>query len=404
LRTASTALCLGIVSLVLFLWNVNHPARLYYDEALYVSAAKALLAGQPDPTPEVPPLGKLLIATGVRTVGDNPWGWRVMSALFGALTVSGVFLWARFLLRDFALAVTAALLTLLNNFVFVMARVAMMDIFLVGFLVWGLVAFTAALEFEQIEAWARRFLLLASGIVLGLACASKWNGVDTLGVVGLAGFSLYWLGQRSADSRIVRYRANLEEIGFPALFGALVVVPVVAYSLTYWLLSLSRHQSFGFHELVSQNLYIWRAHRAVPGNPAIASKWYSWMVQVSPQRALSYLVGNWFVMWGGLLAIIFCARRFGRSFAHTLLVLLYVANVLQWAFTPQKNLYYYYYFAASTFMGVAIALALQDLPQRVWGIRLSIVCVAVAACVFLFCFPHMAHLEAPFDCALGCWP
>jgi dolichyl-phosphate-mannose-protein mannosyltransferase len=404
LRTAFTALCLGIVSLVLFCWNVNHPAGFYYDEALYVSAAKAFLSGQPDPTPEVPPLGKLLIAGGVEALGDNPWGWRAMSVLFGAMIVSGVFLWTYLLLHDFLLAITAALLTLLNNFVFVMARVAMMDIFLVGFLVWGLVAFTAALELGQIEAWRRRSLLLASGVALGFACASKWNGGDTIAVVGLVGFFLFWFGKRSGDSRLVGYQANLEEIGFHALFSALFVVPVVAYGLTYWLLSLGGHQSFGLHELVAKNVHIWRAHREVPGNPAIGSKWYSWMLQVSPQRALSYLVGNWFVMWCGLLAVLFCARRLGRSFAHSFLVLLYAANVLQWAFTPQKNLYYYYYFAPSTFLGVAIALALQELPQRFWGIRLSILCVAAAACVFLFCFPHMAHLEAPFDCALGCWP
>jgi dolichyl-phosphate-mannose--protein O-mannosyl transferase len=404
LRTASTALCLGIVSLVLFFWNVNHPASLYYDEALYVSAAKAFLSGQPDPTPEVPPLGKLLIAGGVKAFGDNPWGWRAMSALFGAMVVSGIFLWTYLLLRDFVLAITAALLTLLNNFVFVMARVAMMDIFLVGFLVWGLVAFTAAIELERIGVWTRRSLLLASGVALGLACASKWNGVDTLAVVSLVGFSLYLFGKRSAEPRLEGYQANLEKIAFPALLATLVATPVVAYSLTYWLLSFGGNQSFDLHELVAKNVYIWRAHRAVPGNPAIASKWYSWMLQVSPQRALSYLVGNWFVMWGGLLAVIFCARRLGRSFSHTLLVLLYAANLLQWAFTPQKNLYYYYYFAPSTFLGVAIALALQDLPRKVWGIRLSILCVAAAAGVFLFCFPHMAHMEAPFDCALGCWP
>jgi dolichyl-phosphate-mannose--protein O-mannosyl transferase len=398
------ALALGLASLVLFLWNVNNPPAPYYDEPLYISAANAFLASAADPTPEVPPLGKLIVASGIATFGDNPWGWRAMSVLFGAFTVVGIFLWTDFLLHDFALALTAALLTLFNNFLYVMSRIAMMDIFLVAFLIWGLVAFAAALDAENASVRKRRILLVLAGVAFGLACACKWNGVDTLAVVILLGLSLFWFGDRSTNTQIRRYQANLREIGPPFFVGALLIVPAVSYSLTYWPLSRSLHRPFEIHDLISMNAFIWRFHRATAGNPAIACSWYSWLLQVSPQRALSYLVGNWAVMWGGLLAIAFCARRFGRSFPQTFLVLLYATNLLQWAFTPQKSLYYYYYFAASTFMGVAIAAALKDLPQRVLKVRLSLLCVIVAALIFLFCFPHMAHLESPYDCALSCWP
>ena len=404
LKTASTALALGFISLALFLWKVNNPPALYYDESQYVDAARAFLADAPNPNPEAPPLGKLLVAVSIKTLGDNPVGWRAIGATFGSLTLVGTFLWAFLLLHDYALAFTAALLTLLNNFLFVMSRIAMMDIFLVGFLIWGLLGFTAAIDLEHLTANQRRVLLFSSGIALGCACACKWNGVDTLAVVVLMALALFWIGKRSANALVLAHRTRLVEIGIPSLLGALIVLPVVAYSLTYWPLCRSLHRPFNLHELVAMNTFIWRFHHHVPGNPAIASKWYSWMLQVSPQRALSYLVGNWAIMWGGLLALAFCARRMGRSFPHTLLVLLYLANLLQWAATPQKYLYYYYYFPASMFLGVATALALQDLPQRVLGISPKLVFVIAAACVFAFCFAHMTHLEAPYDCALGCWP
>jgi dolichyl-phosphate-mannose--protein O-mannosyl transferase len=83
--------------------------------------------------------------------------------------------------------------------------------------------------------------------------------------------------------------------------------------------------------------------------------------------------------------------------------LFYAGNLLQWAVTPQQLLYYYYYFPAAMTLGILIALALRDMPQRVFGVRLNLVCLVAASCVFIFCFPHMAHLEAPFDCAFGCW-
>jgi hypothetical protein len=77
-------------------------------------------------------------------------------------------------------------------------------------------------------------------------------------------------------------------------------------------------------------------------------------------------------MWLGLIAVLVCARRFGRSLPETLIVALYAGNLLQWAITPQSCLhyYYYYYFPAATFLGVAIPVALRQFPERVWGIRL----------------------------------
>jgi dolichyl-phosphate-mannose--protein O-mannosyl transferase len=403
LRTALTAASLFLFSLILFLWKLDTPKALYYDESQYVSAANAFLAGAPNPNPEAPPLGKLLIAVGIRVFGDNGWGWRAIGAVFGSLSLIGVFLWAELLLHDYALALTAVLLTLLNNFLYVMSRVAMMDIFLVGFLVWGLVGFTAALDLENLSVAKRRFLLGLSGTAFGLACACKWNGVDTLGVALLSGLLLFFFGDRSSDGTIRRYYTAVRQIGLPSIAVTLVLLPMLAYAMSYWPLCRSLQKPFNLRELVSMNIFIWRFHRSVQGNAFIASAWYSWLLQVSPQRALSYLVGNWAVMWGGLLAIACCLRRFGQSFPHTLLVGLYAGNLLQWAVTPQRLLYYYYYFPAAMILGVLIALALQDLPKRVFGLRLSLVCLIVAGCVFLFCFPHMAHLEAPFDCALGCW-
>ena len=42
-------------------------------------------------------------------------------------------------------------------------------------------------------------------------------------------------------------------------------------------------------------------------------------------------------MWGGLVAIAFSARRLGRCFPHTFVVLLYLASLLQRALTPKNT-------------------------------------------------------------------
>jgi dolichyl-phosphate-mannose--protein O-mannosyl transferase len=86
-----------------------------------------------------------------------------------------------------------------------------------------------------------------------------------------------------------------------------------------------------------------------------------------------------------------------------LVLLLFAANFFQWAVTPEKGLFYYYYYPAVMMLGVAIAVALRGLPRRVFGVRVSMVLLLAAVIVFLRCYPQMAHLESPWDCALGCW-
>ncbi len=339
-RLALTSLVIGGVALAFFLFGIGNPARNYYDEGNYIPAARAFLEDAPNPNPEAPPLGKLLLAAGIKLVGDNPLGWRIASAVCGSLSLVAVFLWTYFLSKDYRIACISAALTLFNNFLFVMSRVAMMDVFLVFFVLWGLVAYTAALELD-IGPAKRRLLLYCSGISLGLAGACKWNAVDTLAVLILASFALFFMSKRplgGLSPTIARYAGNLRQIGIRSLILALLVSPLISYSVTFWPLCRSLHLPFGVHQLLAMNLFIWRFHVAILGNCFIVSSWYSWPFNLSPQRALSYLLGNPVIMWGGLAALVYCFQRFWKLLvpAEGLVVILYAANLLQWAVTPAK--------------------------------------------------------------------
>jgi dolichyl-phosphate-mannose-protein mannosyltransferase len=395
------------VAVAFFLAGISNPARPYYDENQYISAARAFLANAPNPNPEAPPLGKLLIAVGIKAVGDTPLGWRIAGAVCGSLTLVAIFCSSFLLSGNERTAWLATALTLLNNFLFVMSRVAMMDVFLVCFLLWGLVAYTAAVELD-VAVMKRRVLVCLAGAALGLAAACKWNAVDTLAVLLLGSLVLFWSSRRavlSNSSSIARYSANLRRIGWPTLVSALLAVPVIFYSLTFWPLCRSLRVPFSAAQLISMNVYMWRFHVEILGNKFIALPWYAWPFNLGPQRALSYLLGNPIVMWAGLVALVFCLMRFWkfRAAPEGLVALLYLANLLQWAVTPAKSTFYYYYFPAAMVLGVAVALALQNLPRKIAGIRVSLLILIAAAIVFLWCYPRMAHLDAPWDCALGCW-
>jgi hypothetical protein len=106
------------------------------------------------------------------------------------------------------------------------------------------------------------------------------------------------------------------------------------------------------------------------------------------------------------LALAVCLRRFwaAKALPEALVLLLFAANFLQWAVTPQSGLYYYYYYPCVMFLGVAITVALRSLPARLFGMRISLLLLTAAAVFFVRCYPQMAHLGPPWDCLLGCWP
>lgn len=404
MRTWLTAVFVGLGSLLFFLSWLSYPPETIFDEAQYTDAARALLTGARDPSPYGPPLGKLLVACSMRLLGDNPLGWRMASAVFGAVTLVGVFLFTKLLLNDYALALTAVVITLLNNFLYVFSRTAMVDIFLFGFALWGILTFAAALKIEPFGAYKRRGLLALSGVLLGLACACKWNGVDELCVLAIICAALLFLSGKSKNQEIIACNAHLRGAGTGWLVVSFLGLPVLAYLATFWPLCRMLHLPFSASQLVQMNVFIWHFHRTVAGNPTLITRWYKWPLQIEPTRALSYLVGNWYVMWAGLVAWLFCLGRFSRCLPETLVVLLYSVNLLQWAATPQSCTFYYYYFPAAMFLGMAIPVALHRLPVRVHGVRLSVVIVLPAICVFAYCFGRMANLPAPYDCMLGCWP
>src|SRR5260370_36945254 len=83
-RPAVTALMFGVVALALFWAGIGNPGVMIYDEANYVPAAKAFLIDAPNPDPQAPPLGRLLIHVAIKPVDGNPFARRLASSVAGA--------------------------------------------------------------------------------------------------------------------------------------------------------------------------------------------------------------------------------------------------------------------------------------------------------------------------------
>jgi predicted membrane-bound dolichyl-phosphate-mannose-protein mannosyltransferase len=133
---------------------------LIMDEAHYVKDARSIILTQVDQRPEHPPLSKLFIVAGIDTLGDNPWGWRLPAIIMGTISIALLYIICRRLQMSRRGASIATALFAFENFAFMMASIAMLDVFFVTLML----AFFALYLYRQ---------YVLSGIFIGLAALAK---------------------------------------------------------------------------------------------------------------------------------------------------------------------------------------------------------------------------------------
>ena len=159
-----------LISLALRLFNLGTPKGFVFDEVYYVDGARDYLAhgveiSGDDPEFVVhPPVGKWLIALGIKLFGNNEFGWRFMGALLGSAMIVLIALIANRLFRNSYLTIASSALMAMDGLALVHSRTALLDIYLSFFILLATYFFLARWHW-----WA--------GIALGLAVATKWSGL-----------------------------------------------------------------------------------------------------------------------------------------------------------------------------------------------------------------------------------
>lgn len=261
-------------------WNLAHPNAIVFDETYYAKDAysylyfgyernweeganQSFVDGAPSgllETPEYvvhPPVGKWMIALGMMIFGDdNPLGWRFGAAVTGVLSIALVMVATWLLFRSVAVVSIAGLLISVDGLHFVQSRLALLDIFL---MFWLLAAFVCLLLDRQqarrrlAERIARhaqahegiptaefmrygpllgfRYWRFLAGVCAGLAVGVKWNALFFIALFGL--LTVFWDVNARRVAGIQRwYVVGPFRDGIPAFF-ALIGTGLLVYVLTW---------------------------------------------------------------------------------------------------------------------------------------------------------------------------
>jgi len=213
-------------ALFLRLFRLSTPNKLIFDEIYYVDGARDFLkfgvevsANKPEFIVH-PPVGKWVIALGIKVFGDNPFGWRVAVALLGTLSILLIAKIASRIFGALGYGLIAALLAFFDGLNLVMSRTALLDITLTTFLL--------AATWFLIE---RRYLL--AGLFFGLALGSKWSAIFYI-----IAFAIFFVAKELRENVAQDDERNRSTRELLLLLGLrkvqLFVVPLIVYVVSWF--------------------------------------------------------------------------------------------------------------------------------------------------------------------------
>jgi dolichyl-phosphate-mannose--protein O-mannosyl transferase len=281
----------------------------------------------------------------------------------------------------------------------------MSNLFLVVFSTGALLAFSRVLTVAPERVGIP---LLATGLCLGLALATKWSAVAIAGLIGAVVcwrmFHL-WRNSREHDASAMTARVGLRNFLRWAPL-ALIVTPIAIYLASFLHFFLTGHD---WSDFIALHRAMLDYHRELGVVHDDSSPWWQWPLAARPvwyyvaerrhEGAYIFGNGNPLLYWPMVVAVAWVAIDWWGRHSATFLVLVigFFGQWLPWALSPRGT--FVYHFMPSVPLGcLALAVLLTD-AWRKGGIRRGVAVMygLAAVATFLFFYPLYAAIPLTPD-------
>lgn len=383
--------------------RLDYPADFYFDEVYHGFTATVVLHGDKnayDPWAKSPPgkayewthppLSKLIMAGMMSVFGENSFGWRVGSVIFGTLATIAAAALAFELFGTLTVALLSAALMSMDGLLLTQSRLAMNDIYFIFFMLGGLIGYARWRTNE-----ASILPLYFTGTALGLALATKWT---TLYVFLVLGIDLVIVAIQ--NRRLPPLPACLH---LPLALGVLPVAIYLASYLQYFALGYDWPQ---FVELFRQ---MWFYHTGLKATHSAHSQPWQWILNLRPvwmyvdysvqgQIANIYNLGNSVIFYGGLYAVAaaILGKEWYRSWAVRFILLVYFMLWVPWTISP-RIMFFYHYAPAVPILCIILARWLESRlkSQTKLGQLTAKSVLAAALFWFVLFYPNNTGIHVP---------
>lgn len=380
---------------------ISYKQGMYFDEIYHARTALEHIEKLSPYEITHPPLGKSLLAIGIRIFGMNPFGWRFMGTLFGIMMLPLMYIFAKRLLRRTTFAFIATFLLMFDFMHFAQARMATIDSYAIFFII---LMFLFMFEYFKMnfnkDKLYKTFIPLGlSGIAFGLGSATKW--LCLYSGVGLAIIFFYIMIKRFREYYAAKLLMNEEGCRHVELYRrvvksyyyklimtlvfciiAFIVIPALIYYLSYIPYMRVENNPYDFKMILENQKYMFNYHSTLDTSAhphPFASRWSTWILNIRPvylfqgkgypANMISSLstFGNPIIWWGFIpgLIIILIAKFYEKNFEGALgfIAVAGLAEFIPWIFISRET-YIYHYFASIPFVILIITMACKFIWER----------------------------------------
>ena len=341
-----------------------------------------------------PPLGKALMAIGIKLFGMTPFGWRFIGTLFGILMIPIIYLFAKRLSKSFLFSAIPCIIFTFDFMHFVQTRIATIDVYVTFFIMLMYLFMYKYYTTSFYDTPLRKtFVPLGlCGISMGLGISSKWTGAYAgVGLAVIFFITMYkryreYLYAKSIPDGTTngishRYIIDSFSNDFKRtiLFciAFFVVIPIVIYLVSYIpYLQSPGNDGIGAILKNQKDMYLYHSDTVVSSTHPFSSRWYEWIIMKRPIFYYSGTVsenvregisafGNPAVWWVGIIAFFYMIYNaiIHKDKTALFIIIGYLAQLVSWI-PITRTTYIYHYFPSVPFVTLMIGYSISLIYNR----------------------------------------
>ena len=379
--------------------KISYKNSTYFDEIYHVRTAYEHLHGAEPYEITHPPLGKILIAIGIKIFGMTPFGWRFMGTLFGIMMLPLMYAFAKRIFGNSFIAAAAMLLMTFDFMHFTQTRIATIDSFAVFFIM--LMYYFMYIYYdstsEELPMGRALGVLALCGFSFALGVSTKW--ICIYAGAGLAVLFTLATVRREKEKNGQWLKICLYCIGF------FIAVPLLVYFLSYIPYYIADKSQSPLSILIVNQKYMISYHGHLVDEHPFKSPWYEWPIVKRPiwfygatDRVADGMVssivsfGNPLIWWCCSAAMVYLIVTKMKNRKMRFLVIAFLSQFLPWVLVP-RSMFIYHFFASVPFIMLALSAVFDEICMKFkWGRKAVVSFLSVSALLFIIFYPILSGM------------